>query len=157
MRLSNRIGALAAAVTGTPPLEPVVVVTSPRAPSSHGGNGLPPRRPRSGIGRGRRRLLVFGGVVVIALGTAGSLLAFFTGSSAAGSAGAAQAVTVDQGATPGAVAAAGRSVAVSWGETTLSNGHPVDGYLVSRYSTSGVPQTVLPGCDGVVTTTSCTE
>ncbi|MEA2300767.1 MAG: hypothetical protein QOE44_1302, partial [Solirubrobacteraceae bacterium] len=72
--------------------------------------------------------------------------------------GASTAASVNQGATPTASAAPGRTVAVAWGAATLSNGHAVDGYIVKRYDAgSGVAQTVLSGCSGTISTTSCTE
>ena len=40
---------------------------------------------------------------------------------------------MSQGATPSASQTASQTVTVSWGASTLSNGHAVDGYLVKRY------------------------
>lgn len=53
--------------------------------------------------------------------------------------------------------AVGNTVTVSWTPITLSGGQPVDGYVVERLDTLGVTATVLSACDGVVTTTTCTE
>jgi hypothetical protein len=56
------------------------------------------------------------------------------------------------------VSAAGRTITVSWAATTLSNGEPVNGYLVTRYDAATLtPQTVGSGCEGTVTTTTCVE
>jgi hypothetical protein len=53
----------------------------------------------------------------------------------------------------------GRAVTISWAPTTLANGHPVDGYVVTRYDASPpfAPQATLAGCSGVLTGLSCTE
>ena len=49
-------------------------------------------------------------------------------------------------------------VLVSWTEATFPNGAPVSGYVVTRYDVPGrTPATVGAGCDGVVTSLSCTE
>jgi hypothetical protein len=49
----------------------------------------------------------------------------------------------------------GRDVTVSW---TASGGSvPVDGYLVKRYSSGGVQQTIGAACSGTIAATSCTE
>jgi len=75
--------------------------------------------------------------------------------SAAGGNGAAALTTVNAGATPTANAS-GQDVTVDWDASTLSNGHAVDGYIVKRYS-GATPQTVLSGCSGTITATSCIE
>ena len=42
---------------------------------------------------------------------------------------------------------------VEWGASTLSDGAPVDGYLVKRYNFgAGLEQTVGAGCTGTRTT-----
>lgn len=63
--------------------------------------------------------------------------------------------SVSQPVAPVAVAVA-REVTVSWPAATLSAGTPVTGYVVRRYSTANVLQTVLNDCI-TVTTTSCVE
>jgi len=64
---------------------------------------------------------------------------------------------VNQGSTPSATTT-GRTVTVSWSATTLSNGNPVDGYVVSRYDAATLAaQTIVSGCTGTVTSTRCTE
>ena len=56
------------------------------------------------------------------------------------------------------MAGAGRTVTVEWGTSTLSNGNPVDGYVVRRYDAgTAALQTTLAGCAGSVTATSCVE
>ena len=104
---------------------------------------------------GRRiAVLIVLGLVVGAV----SAWAIWSAGATSTSHGAATAATVNQGATPTASASPGRSVAVTWGASTLSNGHAVDGYAVTRYdATSGAAQTTLAGCSGTISATSCTE
>jgi hypothetical protein len=84
--------------------------------------------------------------------------AIWSAGGAAGSRGAAAAATVNQGATPTASAAPGRTVTVSWGSSTLTNGHAVDGYIVQRYDVgSGTAQTIQSGCSGTISGVTCTE
>ncbi len=92
------------------------------------------------------------------LGATVSAWAFWSGGSSSTSDGGAVAASVNQGATPTATAAPGRTVSVSWGASTLTNGHAVSGYVIKRYNAgTGVVQTTLPGCAGTITGTSCTE
>ncbi len=86
-----------------------------------------------------------------------SAWALWVAASSSASHGAAAAASVNQGATPTASVAAGRRVTVSWGASTLSNGLAVDGYLVKRYTPSGVLQTALAGCSGTISALSCVE
>ena len=77
--------------------------------------------------------------------------------SVAGGNGAAAAASVNQGATPTATVV-GRAVTVSWPASTLSNGQTVTGYLVKRYQANTLAgQTILAGCSGTITATSCVE
>ena len=111
------------------------------------------------LGR-RRRLLVVSAVVLVAGGLASGLLAYFSGAASAGSAGGAAATSVAPGTPPTSVSAQpGRAVTISWEATALANGHPVDGYVVTRYDADPpyAPQITLAGCGGVVTALSCTE
>jgi hypothetical protein len=104
-----------------------------------------------------RRYLVAVAAAVALTVLAGTAWAYWSVGSVAGSGGAAKASTVDQGATPTANAT-GSTVTVSWAATTLANGVPVSGYLVKRYdATTSTAQTVLAGCAGTVTATSCVE
>jgi hypothetical protein len=108
----------------------------------------------------RRRLLVVVGVVAVAGAVAGSLVAYFSGSASAGSAGGTAATTVEPGTPPTSVTAApGRSVTITWSAVTLADGHPVDGYRITRYEAGPpyAPQVTLAGCSGVVAALSCTE
>jgi hypothetical protein len=111
------------------------------------------------LGR-RRRLFVVSAVVLATGALASGLLAYFGGAASAGSAGGAAATSVAPGTPPTSVSSQpGRAVTVSWEATTLTNGHPVDGYLVTRYDANPpyAPQITLAGCGGVVTALSCTE
>jgi hypothetical protein len=75
--------------------------------------------------------------------------------SGSGNAGGA-ALVMPRGATP--TATVGSGVTVSWTAVTLPSGAAVDGYTVKRYdATSGAPQTVGPGCSGLITVTRCLE
>ncbi|MDQ3155451.1 MAG: LamG domain-containing protein [Actinomycetota bacterium] len=79
---------------------------------------------------------------------------WFAGSDPGGN-GAAAATTVNAGAIP-TLSANEQSVTVSWAASTLSNGGPVAGYIVKRFSGS-TPQTVHAACAGTVAATSCIE
>src|SRR5580698_8370867 len=106
---------------------------------------------------GRRRLACLLGLCLI-LGAAASAWAFWSAGSSSTSSGGAAAASVNQGATPTATAAPGRTVSVSWGSSTLTNGNAVSGYVIKRYSSgTGVVQTTLSGCAGTISGTSCTE
>ncbi len=114
---------------------------------------------RRSLGR-RRRLLVVSAVVLVAGGLASGLFAYFSGGATAGSAGGGAATSVAPGTPPTSVTSQpGRAVTISWAATALANGHPVDGYLVTRYDASPpyAPQITLAGCGGVVAALSCTE
>ncbi|HEY5196831.1 MAG TPA: chitobiase/beta-hexosaminidase C-terminal domain-containing protein [Solirubrobacteraceae bacterium] len=106
----------------------------------------------------RRGLAVALGLVAAIAGGVASASAYWGATTVSGASGSASAATVGQGATPSATSSPGRLVSVSWGASTLSNGHAVDGYLVHRYDTSGgAAQTPSGGCSGTVAVTSCTE
>jgi hypothetical protein len=75
-----------------------------------------------------------------------------------GANGAAVAASVNAATTPTASLVATQKVTLTWPAVTLTNGVPVDGYIVKRYNaTTLVAQTVLAGCAGTVTGTTCTE
>jgi len=82
--------------------------------------------------------------------------AFWSASSTSSGSGGALLGAVNQGATP-AVQTAKRALTPSWDATTLANGAAVTGYTVARYDTNGVSQTMLAGCAGTITATTCTE
>jgi hypothetical protein len=86
-------------------------------------------------------------------------LGFWSGSASNGGGDArAGAATVGAGAAPSAGEAGSANVVVTWGASSLSNGVPVDGYLVRRYDEdTGVAGTIETGCSGLITGTSCTE
>jgi len=111
------------------------------------------------LGR-RRRLLVVSAVVLVAGGLASGLFAYFSGAASAGSAGGAAATSLAPGTPPTSVSSQpGRAVTISWEATTLANGRPVDGYLVTRYDANPpyAPQITLGGCGGIVAALGCTE
>lgn len=68
----------------------------------------------------------------------------------------ARAITLPAGATPSA-SVSNRSVTVSWTATALPGGGAAGGYVVRRYSSGGVLQSIGSGCAGTVAATSCTE
>ena len=82
-----------------------------------------------------------------------ALAAWSTGGSGAATAGS---PTMPTGATPTATVD-GSQVTVSWPAAMFPNGTPVAGYVVNRFSATGVLQTIGSGCSGVVTTLTCTE
>jgi uncharacterized repeat protein (TIGR01451 family) len=108
----------------------------------------------------RRRLLAvlfaacaLGGFAV------GGALAYWTGTGEpVDGSGAAVGASVDQGATPTVSLQGTSTVQVDWSASTMSDGDPVDGYLVTRYDAgTGAAQTILANCTGTITATSCTE
>ena len=47
---------------------------------------------------------------------------------------------------------------LNWAASSLSNGQPVDGYLLRRYDAGTLaPETILTGCTGTVAVTTCIE
>jgi hypothetical protein len=106
----------------------------------------------------RRRFVVFT-VALLVASVSAAAWAYWTVSATTGSAGGALATSVDQGATPSPTVNADHSVTLTWSATTLANGEPVDGYVVTRYEATSpfAAQTIQPGCDGVVYALTCTE
>ncbi|MCU1464920.1 MAG: hypothetical protein JWM72_848, partial [Actinomycetia bacterium] len=105
--------------------------------------------------RQRRRKSILALIVaLVVLGTAGTALAFWTGSSN-GSA-AAQADKLNAGTTPSLIAS-GQGVIASWAQSTLAaTGQPATGYTISRYN-AATGGSAVGGCTGVVSALSCTE
>ena len=67
------------------------------------------------------------------------------------------AATVNSGSTPAATVS-GRTVALSWSPSTLSNGIQVTGYVIKRYDSGDVEQTIVSGsCASPGAATSCSE
>jgi hypothetical protein len=66
----------------------------------------------------------------------------------------AKAGSIAAGGTPTATVS-NRSITVSW--SAVGGSVPVDGYVVERYGTGGVQQSVGAGCSGTVAALSCTE
>jgi hypothetical protein len=115
----------------------------------------PTGEPRQWMTARRRATLC---AAAIAVGATGSAVAWaYWGADIQVSGyGSAQAATVNQGATPTATAD-GQTVTVTWGASTLSNGVEVDGYVIKRYNTSDVQQTILTSCTGTIAALSCVE
>lgn len=87
----------------------------------------------------------------------GSAWAAWSPTSAPGGAGASAASSVGAGPTP-SVIADGSTVSLSWNAATLTTGHAVSGYTISRYDAATlVAQPVGAGCSGVVSATTCVE
>lgn len=71
--------------------------------------------------------------------------------------GASGAATISQGSSPTADSH-GSYVVVDWGASSLNSGQAIDGYIVQRYdAVTDEPQTMLSGCTGTITATTCTE
>ena len=82
---------------------------------------------------------------------------YWTAVSNPGGSGAATAASVNTGATPSG-SVSGQSVTLSWAASTMSNGQPVDGYLIKRYDAGTLAlQTTLSTCAGTVPVTTCIE
>ncbi len=108
----------------------------------------------------RRRVLVVVAAIAVAGAVSGSLIAYFSGAATAGSAGGAAATSVNAGTAPVATGNPGRSVTLTWSAVTLANGHPVDGYLVTRWEATppyAPALTTLSDCGGTITGLTCTE
>ncbi|MGA9746322.1 MAG: hypothetical protein WBQ50_02585, partial [Nocardioides sp.] len=74
-----------------------------------------------------------------------------------GGSGAAVAAAVEQGSTP-VVTAKGSSLRVDWASGSLSDGSPVDGYVVQRYDADTLSsQPPLSACAGTLAALTCTE
>jgi hypothetical protein len=98
-------------------------------------------------------LVVAGLAATLAPASAASAAWSAGGSGHAGSA----AATMPTGVAPTATALASQ-VTVGWPTASFSNGSAVGGYVVNRYNAvSGARATVGAGCNGIITTTSCTE
>jgi len=101
-----------------------------------------------------RRTLAFGLACTLVTGVAWG---YWSAGSLPGGNGQAQAAVVGQGNTPTATIT-GDTVTIGWAASTLTNGQPVDGYRVKRYSAAThAPQTILSACTGTLTATSCVE
>ena len=113
---------------------------------------------RTGTGRSVRRLLRRSFVVSVAFSLVfGVAWSSWTTGSVPGGSGAAAAATLEAGKKPAAVAT-GSNVAVSWAASTVSNGDPVAGYIVTRYDVATLtPRSADSSCTGTIATTSCTE
>ncbi|MEA3077667.1 MAG: hypothetical protein QOF60_2575 [Actinomycetota bacterium] len=70
--------------------------------------------------------------------------------------GASAAASVNGGNAP-TVNASGSSVTVSWSASTLSGGTAVAGYVVKRYSSTDVLQSIGAGCSSTIVGLTCTE
>jgi uncharacterized repeat protein (TIGR01451 family) len=123
------------------------------------GRLRPQNAPGASHSRVRSGMAVFFAACALTGTVVGTALAFWTGvGEPVEGTGAAVAASVNQGDTPTVSAEGGSSVLVDWSATTMSDGDPVDGYLVTRYDAgTGVAQTTLAGCAGTITATSCTE
>jgi hypothetical protein len=94
------------------------------------------------------------GVPLVLAPSTRALASWSTGGS--GDAAGAAAVMPTGAAPSGTVA--GSSVTVRWNAATFPNGVDVSGYVITRSQVgSGAPATVGAGCNGVVTSTTCTE
>src|SRR4051794_39803650 len=123
-------------------------------PDGRDGRSSAPGRVRTWLSP-RRIVVTFLLLVAgVSVGSA-TALAYFGG--AGSGSGASGVASVSAPTAPTAAPAGGGAVTVSWAAVTLSNGHAVDGYVVKRYTTGGVLQTILSACTGTVAATSCVE
>ena len=95
--------------------------------------------------------------VLVGIALPPSASAFWSVSTTVPSSGAARAAVVNQLGTPVATVATGNDITVDWPDGTLSNGIPVTGYTVTRYSSTDVLTAATGGCAGIVTASVCTE
>ena len=89
------------------------------------------------------------------VGGIGAAFAFWSGTHTRPSA-FAVADTVNAGNQP-RVTPSGSSATVAWDESRLLSAATVDGYIVKRYDTGDIAQTVNPSCAGTIGTLSCLE
>jgi hypothetical protein len=101
-----------------------------------------------------RRLVQSLVVALATLLTFGAAWSYWTTDATGTGAGAAS--TVDRGSQPSATAT-DAAVTVTWAPSALSDGGPVDGYLLVRYESGGIAPQTMASCAGTITTTSCTE
>jgi hypothetical protein len=96
-------------------------------------------------------------IAVFAALTCQAALGYWSGAGTAGNGlGGAGAATVNQGATPTVGENGSANVVVKWGSSSLSNGVPVDGYVVKRFDAeTGAEAPVGAGCAGIIPATSC--
>jgi hypothetical protein len=98
-------------------------------------------------------------IAALAALTAQAALGYWSGGGNDGDGNAAAgAATVNQGAAPTVSESGSANVVVSWGSSGLSNGVPVDGYIVKRYNAAtGAQATIGADCSGTIAATTCTE
>src|SRR5579862_4298792 len=106
-----------------------------------------------------RRLATVAVFALLVLAATTSAFAYYGVQLSGGSNGAAGATSLQQGSTPNASVSTSRTLTVTWGQSVLTNGTAVPGYVVHRYEGDSpyAQQTVGPGCSGVITTLTCTE
>ena len=101
-----------------------------------------------------RRLVSMGLGVVLLLAVPGVAFASWVG---AGSGDAfTGAVSMPGGPTPTS-SATGRTVTVNWPAVQFPDSTNVNAYVIKRYNTSDVAQTIGASCDGTITSLTCTE
>jgi hypothetical protein len=105
-----------------------------------------------------RRVMTLLAITVAVGAGAGSAFGYWsgfqTGLQGTGNGGAG---SVNQGAVPTAESH-GTHVVVTWGDSALTTGDPVDGYFVRRYDVAtDTPQTMHTNCSGLITGNTCTE
>ena len=113
----------------------------------------------TGAGTRHRRNLLGALFALVLAGGLGAQVAwaYWNTDAAPGGNGAAVAATVAQGATPVATTTDG-SVTVSWAASSMSDGSPVDGYVVKRYDAGTLAsQPLLSACADIRTALTCTE
>src|SRR5688572_57956 len=102
----------------------------------------PPAQPAVASRRG----LIAAATLVASLTFTAAAYAGWTGAGTGG--GASKARSMPSGNTP-TTSISGRNVTVSWSASSFSGGGPnVSGYVVKRYNTSGVEQTIGNACSG---------
>jgi hypothetical protein len=103
---------------------------------------------------GRKIFLVLTALAALLVG--GVAWAYLSASTS-GTGGVARAASVQQGATPTGSASL-HTVSLTWGASTLSNGHAVDGYVIKRYpAAGGSAQTVHGTCASTVAGLACSD
>jgi hypothetical protein len=112
------------------------------------------RRPHA-----RRRVLVAAIVIAaMVVGAPSSAQAYFAAPAASGAAASAAATTIGPAGAPSATVLASGAVSLAWSDASYGDGVAVSSYRVERFvAESGAPAVIVAGCDGVQSSTSCTE
>lgn len=121
----------------------------------------PSRRPRQPQRRRYPLLRIAAPLVGIAIGLVGLISAvgasaYWSGTSTTGGSTAAVGATVPAGPQP-TLSISGSAVIVRWTAVSMPDGTNIPTFLINRYNSSGVQQTITTDCAGTVSNLGCIE